>query len=64
MARYFGSFVAAIAISSVVAVVCLGQRFAGLGNKPIVTIAFGVVGCAVAYGLAGLFYLRTAEQAV
>ena len=62
MARYFGSFVAAIAISSVVAVVCLGQRFAGLGNKPIVTIAFGVVGCAVAYGLAGLFYLRTAEQ--
>lgn len=62
MARYFGSFLAAIGISSAVALVCLGQRFAGIGNQPIVTIAFGVLGCAVAYGLAGLFFLRTSGQ--
>jgi hypothetical protein len=28
-----------------------------------VNIAFGVIGCAAAYALAGVFYLRTAEQA-
>ena len=64
MGQYFGSFAAAVAISSVVALVCLGQRLTGLGNGPIWTIAFGVLGCAVAYGLAGLFYLQAPEQAV
>lgn len=62
MARYFGSFLAAIAISSVVAVVCLGQRLAGIGDRPVVTIAFGLLGCLVAYGLAGVFFLRASEQ--
>jgi lipopolysaccharide exporter len=63
MARYFGSFFAAIAISGVVALVCLGQRMAGVGNRPIVTISFGILGCLLAYGLAGLFFLGHREQA-
>lgn len=63
MAKYFGGFFAAIAISSVVALICLGQRVAGIGNGPIATIVFGIIGCATAYGLAGAFFLRNAEQA-
>jgi lipopolysaccharide exporter len=61
--RYFGSFFLAVAISGAVIVACVGQRLAGVGSGPIATIAFGVVGCAVAYGLAGAFFLRESAQA-
>ena len=62
MGQYFGSFFAGLGISSVVAMVCLGQRATGW-RGPVVNIAFGVIGCAAAYALAGVIYLRRAEQA-
>jgi O-antigen/teichoic acid export membrane protein len=63
MTRYFGSFLMAIAVSSVVVIAWIGARASGASDRPIVNIAFGVTGCAIAYVLAGLFFLQTSEQA-
>jgi PST family polysaccharide transporter len=63
LTQYFGSFLIAMAVSSVVAIAWLGARASGASDRPISNIAFGVIGCAAAYVFAGVFFLRTSEQA-
>jgi PST family polysaccharide transporter len=62
LSRYFGSFVIAIAISSVVPVVCFGHQLLGLSQRPVINVGVGIVSCVIAYILAGLFFLQPVKE--
>ena len=55
--QYGKIFLQGIAISAVMAAVCLAARSYGLLNRPIPALLIGVVACMIAYGLgAGVFF--------
>jgi O-antigen/teichoic acid export membrane protein len=55
---YVKNFLVAGAISLSVVVVCLGARSLESWTRPLPNVTFGLVGCLVAYGLAGAIRLR------
>lgn len=62
LSKYFGAFFKALTVSGVLGLALLGVRVSARGDHPILNIAFGVTGCAIAYVFAALFSLRTTEQ--
>lgn len=51
------------AVSAGVALLCLLARLAPIGNRPVVTVGLGLLACLLAYGFAGLMWIRNPRLA-
>jgi O-antigen/teichoic acid export membrane protein len=61
LAEYFKSFLIPAAASLLIAVLWLAIRYFGALTQPAPTIIFGLLGCLLAYGLAGAMFSRARE---
>jgi lipopolysaccharide exporter len=61
--QYGRTFLISAAASVGTAAICLGGRQLPLSERPLANIFLGVVGCIVAYGLAGIVVFRTTREA-
>jgi hypothetical protein len=59
--QYLKSFLPSAALSSSVVVICLGTRLIATPAVPLLNVVFGIFGCLVAYGLAGVILVRGAR---
>ncbi len=64
LAEYWKTFLIPSAASLLIAALWLATRYLGAPTQPAPTIIFGILGCLLAYGLAGAMFFRSAREAV
>jgi lipopolysaccharide exporter len=62
LSQYRKGFLVAAMVSVSAVAICLAARFLAAEARPLPNIAFGIVGCLVAYGLAGAIFYRRAGR--